>query len=116
VVAAITDAEQIINTIERHTDSMFAAMPDPAKQKAVEQGIERCRLALQVALRSSQGAEELSEADAGAALAQFREAYAALLLLVEPLGVKQQGDGEPLLAASPGSLSVPPPLAMSLGR
>lgn len=116
VVAAVTDAAQILDAIENFSDRFFLAAPDEANERKVRASIDRARLALNAALRATQGAENLSQDALAAAFADFRAAYKDLLALTEPMGVKQAAPGaEQLMAATPGGLTVPEPMALSLG-
>lgn len=110
VVAVATDAIIIIDQIQRFVDRWFAASPDPERQKAVQAALDRSKVALDLALRISQGAEKVRDRQAEAAMAEFRRAYGDLLALVKPLGVRQVGSDEGL-SAPPAALLVPRPLA-----
>lgn len=110
VVAAVTDAALVVDSIERFVTRYFVAKPDPARQKDVEAALARARAALDVALRVAQGAEKLDQQQVDAAFAEFRLAYEELLVLVKPLGVSS---GE-ALRATPGGLAVPEPMALKL--
>lgn len=110
VVAVATDAILIIDQIQRFVDRWFAARPDPERQKEVQKALDRSKVALDLALRISQSAEKVRDRQVAAAMAEFRKAYADLLSMVEPLGVRQVGRGEGL-SAPPTALLVPCPLA-----
>jgi hypothetical protein len=113
VIAAVTDGVMVLDTIDRFADAYFSSHgADPRTQAKVDGAIERARAALNAALRAAQGAEHLTQEQIDAAFADFRAAYAELLALVAPLGVRQ-GTGE-TLRASPGNLVVPEPLALAL--
>lgn len=111
VIATITDAQMILDEIEDYVDAFFVAKPDPKLQRSVDAAMDRCRVALNVALRTTSGAKELSEKDVAEAFKNFQKAYRNLLVLVEPLGVTQGEPGDKL-AATPIGLTVPPPLAL----
>jgi len=111
VVATVTDAVLIIDEIERFVDAFFSVKPDPVLQAKVDVAISVTRQALGVALRTTDGAEHLSKQEADAAFDQFRKAYAELLILLKPLGIVSAGRND-LLAALPGKLIVPEPLAL----
>lgn len=117
VIAKVTDGIQILDQIQAFVDRYFAAHPNEAQQKKVGQAIATTRSALNVALRTSRGAKELSDEQADAAFADFKVAYKELLSLVGGLdGVKVAPPAKPgeamLLSAGPDTLSVPEPLAL----
>jgi hypothetical protein len=110
VIAAVTDASQIIDAIEDFAKRFFAAKPDPEREEVVLEAVAKTRTALNVALRFAQGAESLDQAKVDQAFADFRVAYQSLLTLTAPLGVREAG----ALAAGPGMLTVPKPMALTL--
>jgi hypothetical protein len=112
IVAAVTDAMQIVDTIERFVDAYFLAHPDEVKELQVKRAIAKTRSSLNLALRSSRGAQELNQQKVDEAFAEFKGAYRELLLLVGPLGVRPSG----ALAATPidDRLYVPEPVAMHM--
>lgn len=112
-IAIVTDAQMILDRIEDYSDAIFSVQPNPRAQRNVEQTLDRCRTALNVALRTTTAAKSLSEEDVDAAFEDFRKAYKNLLTLVEPLRVKEGEPGDKLAATST-SLSVPPPLAFGM--
>lgn len=112
IIAAILDGAQIIDAIEHFVDAYFVAHPDPIAQAKVSEAVARCRSALNIALRSAQGAQEVDEQKVDAAFNDFKAAYIALLGLCKPYGVQPAGGK---LAASPGKLEVPEPLILVRG-
>jgi hypothetical protein len=112
VIASVAEAQIVLDRIEKFSTIVFAAAPNPALQRNVDQALDRCRTALAVALRTANGAKELGEKDAIAAFDDFKKAYQNLLVLVQPLGVAEGGPGAKL-AATPGGLTVPPLMALS---
>lgn len=115
VIATVTDAQLILDEIEDYCDAFFSVKPNPQVQRGVDQALDQCRVALSVALRTTTGAENLSEEQLAEAFKDFQAAYRDLLVLVEPLGVKQSTTGNQL-SVSPDQLVVPPPLALGLGE
>lgn len=111
VIATITDAQMILDEIENFVDAFFAVQPDPPLQNKVTQALDNCRTSLNIALRTTTGAKDLTERDVEAAFKEFQKAYAELLVLVQPLGVVQ-GDTGDKLSIGPKQLVVPPPLAL----
>ena len=109
VIAAVQDGALVVDTIERFVDRYFEAKPNPEKQKQADQAIARTRSALDLALRTASGAQDLNDAKVDEAFAEFRRAYTDLVVLLGPLGLAT-GEG---LRASPGGLTVPTPLAMA---
>ena len=115
VVAAVTDAGQIVDSIKDFVDAYFVAHPDAAKQKLVDAAILKAKESLNLALRTANGAQELDQKKVDEAFADFKQAYRELLALVGPLGVRQDGTAAPLKAAPGGdSLTVPEPAALTL--
>ncbi len=117
VLALVLDGMQVLDTIEAFVAHYFVQNPDAKAQEIVRQALTRCRAALNVALRSAQGAERLDQAQVDAAFDEFKKAYIALMSLVGPLGVRQV-HGSTLRAslAADGKLEVPEPLAFSRQR
>lgn len=111
VVAAVTDAMLVLDSIERFVALYFVKHPDEDKAAKVAAALVRARGALNAALRSAEGAKQLDQGQVDAAFAEFREAYQALIALVGPLGVQPGG---PALRAAPDTLIVPEPMALSL--
>ncbi len=112
VVAAVVDAGQIIDTIERFVANYFALHPDAAKQADVAKAIDKARTTLNIALRLAQGAQDAAvDRDVDAAFLNFKAAYIELIGLCKPYGVKETSMPRGSLRASPGELTVPQPLA-----
>lgn len=113
VIAAVTDALQVVDAIEDFVKTYFQIKPNGPLEMKVDAAIKRTKQALNLALRTTNGADKLSQDQIDAAFAEFRAAYAELLNLVEPLGVHQKGE---ILRASPdgGGLVVPEPMALKL--
>lgn len=110
IVAAVTDGLMVVDSIKQFVDTYFKVQPNAALESKVEIAITRVRQALHVALRATKGTEKLTQEQVDAAFAEFRAAYTELLVLVGPLGVTT-GD---TLRATPGTLSVPEPMALTL--
>lgn len=111
VIAAVTDGMLVLDSIQMFVDTFFKIKPNQDLEKKIRDGIARSRSALNAALRLAQGAEKLDQAKIDEAFAEFRAAYADLLVLLGPLGVQQQGS---TLKATPDGLIVPEPLAITL--
>lgn len=110
VIAVVQDALIVIDQIKMFTDGVFVVKPNPDLQHKIDQAIARTKVALDAALRVANGTDKLTKEQADAAFADFKVAYQDLIALVAPLGVKT-GDH---LAAAPGTLTVPTPLALKL--
>lgn len=116
VIAAVLDGMQVIDAIEAFVARYFAAHPDPATQAKIDTAILKARAALNVALRSAQGAKNLDDAQIDKAFDDFKQAYLELMSLVKPYGVTQVSTGK--LSATPtkdGKLEVPEPMAFKRG-
>lgn len=109
VIAAVVDGGQILDTIEGFVANYFATHPDAAAEKKVSEALARARLALNVALRTAQGAKNVDDRQVDAAFENFKAAYLDLLALVKPFGVSSSPNAA--LKAAPGHLDVPEPLA-----
>ena len=109
VIAAITDGAQIIDVIEHFVANYFVMHPDAEAQKKVAEAINRCRLSLNLALRTAQASKELNDQQVDAAFNDFKAAYIELLGLTKPYGVKPAGGK--MMTARGDSLEVPEPLA-----
>jgi hypothetical protein len=109
VVAVVQDALIVVDQIKNFVDGVHVVKPDVDLSK-VYFAISRTKVALDAALRATNGVDKLTREQADAAFADFRVAYQDLIALVAPLGVKT-GDH---LAAAPGTLTVPTPLALKL--
>lgn len=111
VIAAVTDAVMILDGIQNFVDKYFAAKPNPALEEKVGDAMQKTRAALNVALRSAQGAQDLDQAKVDDAFKNFRAAYQELMVILGPLGVASAGN---TLMAVPGGLQVPEPMALTL--
>lgn len=107
VVSVVTDALIVVDQIKTFVDGVHAVKPDVDLAK-VYAAISRTKVALDAALRATNGVDKLTKEQADAAFADFRVAYQDLIALVGPLGVTT-GNG---LKAAPGSLQVPTPMAL----
>lgn len=114
VVSIATDAAMILDGIQAFVSSYFVAAPNPELQAKVDDAITDCRVSLQIALRTADGAESLSRSEVDEAFDAFKAAYLELMQLVGPLGVKQALPGVDTMQVSPQSLTVPQPLAFGL--
>lgn len=110
IVAAITDATLILDNIKSFADRYFVVKPDPTLQEKVDSAVSRARIALDLAIRATQGASDLTQEQIDKAFSEFKDAYVDLLKLVEPIGVTT-GDG---IKVVPGGLNVPSPMALAL--
>jgi hypothetical protein len=112
IIAAVMDAEMILSSLQSFVDAFFKVKPDEALEKKVRDAMARTRSALNAALRLAQGAEKLDQAKIDEAFADFKAAYAELIVILAPLGVSMSGS---TLKATPGGgLIVPEPLALTL--
>jgi hypothetical protein len=110
VIAAVTDGLMVLDAIESFIDRYFKRNLDADKEAKVRTAISKTRSALNVALRTGQGAEKLNQAQIDEAFKDFKLAYQELLALAGPIGVTS-GDA---LSARPGGVVVPEPLALTL--
>lgn len=118
VIAAVLDGMQIIDVIEQFVARYFQSHPDPVAQKKVDDAILKARTALNVALRSAQGAKNLDDAQIDKAFEDFKQAYLELMALVRPYGVTPASSPAVMkatLSASGDTLTVPQPTAFKRG-
>lgn len=111
VITVVEDGGQILSSIESFTRGYFAVKPNPDLEKKITDSIARARLALDAALRASQGGRVLTQGEIDTAFSDFRQAYADLLDLARQIGVHE---GTGALRAAPGELVVPTPLALTV--
>ncbi len=112
VIAAVTDAAQILDAIEHFVHAYYLQKPDPVKEAICDKAIAKSRTALNAALRIAQGTEKLDQAKVDEAFADFKLAYQELLVIVEPLGVHAAPLGK--FMSTPNGLIVPEPIALHL--
>ncbi len=112
VIAAVTDGTQLLDAIDIFINAYFVSHPNPTEQAKCAAAMAKCRAALNTALRAAQAATALDQGQVDAAFADFKDAYASLLVLVQPYGVVPTHAGN--FAASPGTLQVPEPIALHL--
>lgn len=114
IIAAVVDGMQVLDAIEAFVARFFASKPDAATQAKIQAALDKCRSALNVALRVAQGTDAASNAKTDAAFDEFKRAYLELLALVRPFGV-QQASGALRAEVSPAGdhLTVPEPLALA---
>lgn len=108
VVAVVTDGLLVVDQIKNFVDGVHAVKPELDLTK-VYAAISRTKVALDAALRATNGVDKLTKEQADAAFVDFRVFYQELVALVGPLGVTT-GNG---LKAGPGTLQVPTPLAIN---
>jgi hypothetical protein len=113
VIAAVDDAAQILDIIDTAAGAYFASRPEDPKRAEYERAVIKARMALSAASRATKGAEHLTQEQADAAFEEFRRAYQDLLAVVGPLGIAAPGGG--FGVAPGGGVTVPEPLAFSLG-
>lgn len=116
VVAAVTEAGQILDMIDASVRSWFARKPDPELEKDYARAMGAARLALSAALKTTTGVERLSQEDVDAAFADFRQAYGDVVALLTAAGVAKPAGTEAFVMASADgeALTLPTPMALSL--
>lgn len=111
VIVAVQDAQQILEVIDSAADAWFEQHPDPNMKTKYAKAIDKCRTALDVALRTSRGAKELNQQEVDKAFQDFKVAYVELTSLLQGAGIMGKDN---LLKASPHQVRVPEPLALTL--
>lgn len=115
VTAFVTRAANVIDTIEQFADLFFQKEPNPKAQTVVDEAILRARAALDAVSHGGAGVDK--------ARLEFEKAYAELLKVVAPLGVRSAEGGLAVarrdeLASEGGlllELRVPPPDELTEG-
>lgn len=115
VISVITDAALIVDQVQGFVDTYFDGKPDPVVQSKVTAIIGKCKTALIMMDRAAKGGQDLNSKDVVAAMKDFQEAFAQLMILVEPLGVKIAGEPAKL-GDVPTRLTIMRPLAMGNAR
>ena len=110
IVAYVQDGEFILNSISRFVDLFFRTSPNTDLQLKIEKVMDQARTALDLALRAASGGQKLDQKQVDAAFEEFKKAYADLLILVAPLGVRTSTDGS--IRGTPIGLLVPAPMAL----
>lgn len=106
MVAAVSDAVLILETIEKFAGTYFTSHPDSTSQTKITAALQKARNALMVAEHALSAADEVNHDQFYAAIKDFGDAYQELMVLVGPLGVKEASPG---LKAGPNELLVPRP-------
>jgi hypothetical protein len=110
IIAYVQDGEFILNSISRFVDLFFRTSPNTDLQLKIEKVMDQARTALDLALRAASGGQKLDQKQVDAAFEEFKKAYADLLILVAPLGVRTSTDGS--FRGTPIGLLVPAPMAL----
>lgn len=115
VIAYILDGMQVLDVVAAFVDRYFVQHPNPVAQARVADALAKARNALNVALRSAQGAEKMDNAQVDAAFDDFKKAYLDLISLVRSFGMNvtttPTGNMKATLSASgEEALEVPEPL------
>ena len=116
VISAVTDGAQILDAIESFMRLVFVAHPDPDTEAKVAAALAKARTALNVALRTAQGAKDVTDERVDQAFEEFKQAYLELLALCRPYGVTPAKLPHARMATSGQTLQVPEPLAFRLTR
>ncbi len=111
VVAVVQDATLILDQVESFVGTYFKAHPAPDKERQAIDAIQRARAALVATQRAADGFGAVVEGAYLASLADFREAYEAMLKALEGVPGFAVGEG---LRSGPDGLVVPPPRALSV--
>jgi hypothetical protein len=115
VISVITDAALIVDQVQDFVDTYFDGKPDPVVQAKITAIIGKCKTALIMMDRAAKGGQDLNSKDVVAAMKDFQEAFAELMILVEPLGVKIKGEPDKF-GDVPARLTIMRPLVMSNAR
>lgn len=103
VASVASEALAWIEVIESAAD---ARIPESARPK-FDELVTKAKAAAAAVMHTGRGAEHFSNEELLAAFDELREAYAAVLDLVEPYGIAGVPDGGGMLGVSPGQVRVP---------
>lgn len=118
VLAVVLDAQQIVGSIDAAAVAYFDQHPDSPYRKAYVEASADAKNALNVVVRTAQGAQALDARAIDAAFDAFRDAYHSLVAVLNSARI-MNADGNRLLLAAPGgpanydTIKVPEPLALT---
>lgn len=112
VIQYVQDAQIVLDMIDQQAKPLIS-LAEQDVQKDYSRAMGVARSSLQVALRSTKGADELSKEKVDESFENFREAYKELTSVLQRAGL-MNADG--MMKAAPGmqQVTVPEPLAISL--
>ena len=113
VIAAVIDGGHILDAIEAF---LVGQHPSAEDQKKISEAIGKARTALNAALRTAQGTQDLSDEKIDHAFDEFKVAYMELMSLVRPYGVRMATLPSARFATSREGLQVPEPMAFHPNR
>ena len=114
VIQYVQDAQMILDMLDAQAQPLLKQFAGEEVKKEYSRAMVVARQSLQVALRSTKGADELSKSQTEEAFRDFRIAYTNLEAILRRAGVMGV-DGA--MKASPGapSIEVPKPMALTGG-
>jgi hypothetical protein len=113
VIAAITEAGQVLDAIDIAAQRHFANTPNKSLEEEYGLAMSKARLALSAAMRTAKGAEKLDQQKVDQAFADFRKAYQDVIELLGPYGiVATSQDGN--YGTTGVQVVVPEPMALTL--
>lgn len=111
IILAAQDAQMILQNIQNFSDNYFLLHPNTAEQNKINNAITAAGTALDGAIRTVSGIDNITQAQADAAFANFEAAYNDLLTVVKDIGVLS-ADVQATTKTTSGGLNVPTPLIM----
>jgi len=111
ILAYGDDAQAVLNIISIIEKTFFGSAPNAELQRQIEQKLLEAQLALDIAVRSLNGAKDLSGEQVDSAFAEFRKAYESLVDLLKLAGIiSPTPEGGAYMTAR--GQRIPTPLAM----
>lgn len=112
VIQYVQDAAIVLDSIDRAVLPILALKNDDQITRKYANAMDAARQSLQVALRSAEAGQQLSQEDLDSAFSNFRQAYVQLLDLLNKASLMNTSG---TLAAAPGmaNLTIETPLAVS---
>ncbi len=111
IVLAAQDSQMILQNVQNFSNNYFLLHPDTAEQTKVNNAISAAGTALDGAIRAVSGINDITQAQADAAFANFEAAYSDLMTIVKDIGITT-ADVQSTSKTASGGLIVPTPIIM----
>jgi biotin carboxylase len=113
VMQDVSEAAAVLNAVQSAADAFFAVKPDADAQAKVNKAISATNYALDAGIRATRGAQNLTDAQAIAAFAEFAAAWADLQQVMKTCGVLSNMGLVGASPKTPGIVLRTPILAMA---
>lgn len=104
----VADAQQVVDVVRAVSNLWFLSHPGTDAQAKVERAIGEVSRTIDVAVRATRGAQDLTQEQLDAAWNEFRAAYRELQSVLQDVGVVNGA----ALGLSRGPVPIPEPIAM----